>query len=121
MESAVQNEVDKCKKLKPLSPHSQMDEDRAKALLAELSKIYVNLAVLRSALAASHFPLMAGSIVYENSQGRIPVTEMCNISADILMGHSNADQCATVRRLMDVLNDDTKVSELATQLSEEPW
>ena len=48
------------------------------------------------------------------------MTEMCNFSADILMGHSNADQCATVRRLMDVLNDDTKVSELATQLSEEP-
>jgi hypothetical protein len=75
--------------------------------------------VIRSAPAASDFSKICGSIVYETPPAKVSAVDLFDISPKVLMGLGDQDQRAAVRRLVDVLSDESMVAGL-TVLSEEP-
>ena len=106
-----------------LSLSSQMDKTTASKLLAELNGIYAYFVVIKSASAAGSFSQLPGSIVFEEPSVRIPARKLFTSNIlDILKCDDtcNRHQRAAVRRLKQVLEDQTTVSELATTLSSEP-
>lgn len=79
--------------------------------------------MIKSASAAGSFSQLPGSIVFEEPSVRIPARKLFTSNIlDILKCDDtcNRHQRAAVRRLKQVLEDQTTVSELATTLSSEP-